>query len=180
MTADTPAPALALRPATPADAPLIADLHARSRASAYRGLLPDDYLDRAMPVEAAAHWTQRLPELAAGAGQALVAEIDGTPVGFVCMSAPDAQRSVYIENLHVMPGHKGGGIGTRLLAVAATWARERGATRLHLLVFEGNRAAIGFYESRGWRCVERLDDELGGHVLPALVYALPLDAGATG
>jgi GNAT superfamily N-acetyltransferase len=179
MTADTPSSTAipVLREAMPADAALVAELHARSRASAYRGLLPDDYLDREMPVEAAAHWTRRLPELAAGAGQALVAEIAGSAVGFVCMSAPDAQRSVYIENLHVMPGHKGGGIGTRLLEAAADWARDRGASRLHLLVFEGNRAAVGFYESRGWRCVERVDDELGGRALPALVYALPLAAG---
>jgi GNAT superfamily N-acetyltransferase len=177
MTDPAPAP-VALRLATPADAALLAELHARSRASAYRGLLPDDYLDHVMPREATTHWAQRLPELAAGAGQALVAEIGGTPVGFVCMSAPDARRSVYIDNLHVMPGHKGAGIGTRLLDVAAAWARERAARRMHLLVFEGNRAAIGFYESRGWRCIERLEDELGGHRLPALVYALALDGGA--
>lgn len=174
MTADA-SPALALRAATPADAELVAALHARSRASAYRGLLPDDYLDHAMPVEAVAHWTRRLPELAAGAGQALVAEVAGAAVGFVCMSAPDAERSVYIENLHVLPTHKGGGLGTRLLEVAAAWARERQATRLHLHVLEGNRAAIGFYESRGWHCVERLDDEIGGHRLPTLVYARPLE-----
>ena len=247
-----------LRIATPADAALLSTLHVRSRQSAYRGLLPDAYLDDAMPAESAAHWSQRLPELAAGDGQALVAEIAGEPVGFVCMSvarppedartaghqaegcllpvarppedaraerreaegclppvarppedartagrqaegcllpvarppedartagseagsglttAPDAQRSVYIENLHVLPGLKGGGLGTRLLDAAAAWARAQGAAGMHLLVFEDNRAAIGFYEAKGWRRVGRQDDGMGGHARIALVYAIAL------
>jgi GNAT superfamily N-acetyltransferase len=168
---------LRLRTATLDDMALIADMHARSRSSAYRGQLPDDYLDRAMPVEAVAHWQSQLPRLLDGAGQVLIAEAGGRPVGFACMIRPDADDSVLIDNLHALPQHKGGGVGTTLLDAAACWARELGARRMHLLVLETNVAAIGFYESRGWRLVGRKADTMGDTPFIASIYALALDAG---
>jgi GNAT superfamily N-acetyltransferase len=138
--------------------------------------LPDAYLDRVMPVESRTHWQNKMEELAAGAGLTLIAESGGEPVGFVCMFAPDEDDSVFIDNLHALPDRKGSGTGTALLAAAAGWARRRAARRMHLLVLEANIAAIGFYESRGWRCIGRKeDDTMGGIDIVALIYALPLD-----
>ena len=45
-----------IRPATAADAAAIADLHQRSWRNAYRGLLPDAYLDGPAAGRLAAHW----------------------------------------------------------------------------------------------------------------------------
>ena len=50
-----------------------------------------------------------------------------------------------------------------------------GATRLHLLVLDTNLAAIGFYESRGWKWVGRKNDRMGGSDVVALVCALALE-----
>jgi ribosomal protein S18 acetylase RimI-like enzyme len=170
---DRPTPPT-LRAATAADAALLADLHTRSRATAYRGLLPDDYLDRVMPAEALPLWEEKLRAFADRGDAALIAEIDGRPAGFVCMLAPDGDGSVYIDNLHAAPDAKGRGVGTALLAEAAAWARARGARGMHLRVIEDNRDAIGFYEARGWRHVGGLDDVMGGAAIVARVYALAL------
>jgi GNAT superfamily N-acetyltransferase len=163
-----------LRLATSADAQLIACMHAQSWASAYRGILPDDFLDREMSAERETHWNTRFAELAGGAGEVFIAIQDDQPIGFVCLVAPDENGSVLVDNLHALPGAKGSGLGTTMLSIAAQWSRDRGATSMHLFVLEPNVAAIGFYESRGWQPAGREDDTMGGIDIIALRYVLPI------
>jgi ribosomal protein S18 acetylase RimI-like enzyme len=167
-------PLLTLRDATLSDLALINDIHVRSRQATYRGQVSDHYLDAAMPAASLADWQARLPPLLAGAGRVVIAETDGAPIGFVCAVEPDADGSVYINNLHALPQRKRLGAGTALLEAAAQWARANGAREMHLKVLETNTPAIGFYESRGWRCVDRVDDEWAGEKIVALIYATPL------
>ena len=173
MTA-TEKPPLTLRDATLADLATIDDIHVRSRRAAYRGQVSDHYLDVTMPAASRADWERKLPEMLAGAGRVVIAESDGEAIGFVCAVAPDANGSVYINNLHALPDRKGLGVGTALLDAAARWARARGARAMHLKVLETNKAAIGFYESRGWRGIDRVEDAWAGEPIVALVYAIVL------
>lgn len=163
-----------VRIAVHADAPLISDIHVRSRASAYRGQLPDRYLDGVMPAESAAFWPGRMARLEAGAGAAFLAEQGGLPIGFACLERPDDHGSVCVDNLHALPEHKGRGAGSALLDAARGWALARAAIKLHLLVLEGNAPAIGFYESRGWRLAAHLDGRMGGIPVVMLRYELLL------
>ena len=156
-------------------AALLAAMHTRSRASAYRGMLADSYLDHEALAEALALWPGKLRELTAGAGEVLIAERDRQAVAFICMFAPDENRSVFIDNLHAMPEHKGSGAGTALLDAARRWAMVRGAVRMHLLVLESNVAAIGFYEARGWQRIGSKNDTMGGSEIVAQIYAVALD-----
>jgi GNAT superfamily N-acetyltransferase len=172
-------PALTLRDATLADLTLINDIHVCSRRAAYRGHVSDHYLDVLMPAASLPDWQRKLPELLAGAGRVLVAQSQGEAIGFVCAFAPDAQGSVYVNNLHALPDRKGLGVGTTLLEAAAQWARTLGARAMHLRVLESNKPAIGFYESRGWRCVDRVDDTWAGETIVALVYAIALEPVTT-
>ncbi|CAN7440248.1 GNAT family N-acetyltransferase [Caballeronia sp. LjRoot29] len=163
-----------LRTATSGDAQLIAGIHAQSWASAYRGILPDDFLDREMTAERATHWNTRFDELAGGAGEVLIAMQDDRAIGFVCLVAPDENGSMLVDNLHALPEAKGSGLGTAMLSIAAQWAHNRGAAGMHLYVLEPNVAAIGFYESRGWKLAGREDDTMGGIHIIALRYVLPI------
>ena len=164
-----------LREATPADTALIASMHARSWASAYRGILPDAYLDRELQAERAAHWEARMREISAGGARVLIAEHGGEAVGFVCLVEPDETGSVLVDNLHALPESKGLGTGTAMLTEAIRWARSRGARQLHLSVLEANAAAIGFYESRGWQRAACEADHMAGIDLFSLRYIYPLD-----
>ncbi|KND55971.1 GCN5-related N-acetyltransferase [Candidatus Paraburkholderia kirkii] len=146
-------------------------MHARSWASAYRGILPDAYLDRDIHAERAAHWDARMKQIDAGAGRAFIAEHDGEAVGFACLLEPDDTGSVLVDNLHALPGHKGLGTGTALLGEAIRWARSRGNC---LFMLERNAAAIGFYESRGWKRASRGADQMAGIDLFALRYVYAL------
>ena len=176
MTASKPS--LTLRDATPSDVALIDTIHVRSRQVTYRGQVSDHYLDVVMPAASLEDWTRKLPEMLAGGGRILIAQSPGLALGFVCMLAPDADGSVYINNLHALPEHKGRGVGSALLDAAARWARAGGARAMHLRVLETNTPAIGFYESRGWRCVERLEDRWGDSPIVALIYAIDLAPAA--
>ncbi len=175
---NSPHPPLSLREATAADLALINDMHVRSRAVTYRGQVSDHYLDVVMPVASLEDWARKLPEMLAGGGRILIAQSQGRASGFVCMLAADADGSVYINNLHALPEHKGRGVGSALLDAAEQWARACGARAMHLRVLESNKPAIGFYESRGWRCVERLEDRWGDSPIVALIYAIDLAPAA--
>ena len=139
-----------LRRASETDANLVADIHTISRAATYRDQLSDHYINFVMPLETLSFWPQRMIHLAATGGVLFIAENHEDPVGFICVDYPDATFSSKIDNLHVLPEHKGRGAGSLLLAEAQTWARTKAARQLHLQVLDSNVAAIRFYESKGW------------------------------
>ena len=152
------------RPIVAADAVTVAEMHTISWRSAYRGMLRDAYLDGDIAAERRQAWTDRLGAPDA-ANYGFIAE-DGTgPVGFVYMlGGVDAVWGTLIDNLHVMPGLKGRGIGRRLLEAAALETGRRYPREpVHLFVFEANPAARRFYAGVGGREVERgLVDPPGG------------------
>lgn len=169
-----PSSSLVLRPGTVRDADLIALMHSQSWASAYRGMLPDAYLDEIAPAERHALWPRKMQALEAGAGAVVIAERDGHAIGFVCMLKPDENGSVYIDNLHALPAAKKTGAGTAMLDAARRWSKERDARQMHLSVLNTNLAAIGFYESRGWRLAGREEEPMGGIVVTVLTYRIDL------
>lgn len=62
---------------------------------------------------------------------------------------------LYLEDIFVLPEHRGRGHGRALLAHLARLALTRGCGRFEWSVLDWNEPAIGFYESLGAR---RLDD----------------------
>ncbi len=135
----------------------VAELHAASWRSAYRGMLSDAYLDGDILAERGRLWEQRLAQ-PSDRQYVLLAEENDNLVGFVCVLL-DAEPGwgAYLDNLHVRPGLTGRGLGRRLLDQAARWVAQTEPTwPLHLLVFECNVAARRFYERHGGELVETL------------------------
>ncbi len=85
--------------------------------------------------------------------ETLIAEADGEPVGFALFfhnfSTFLAQPGIYLEDLFVIPEHRGGGVGRALLERLAQVAVERGCARLEWAVLDWNQDAIRFYERLG-------------------------------
>jgi GNAT superfamily N-acetyltransferase len=86
---------------------------------------------------------------------AIVAEAGDQVVGMVTgqlvVSTAEGAASVLVEDMVVMEGRRGAGIGRRLLDAIEGWAAARGATRLQLLADRENHPSLRFYEARGWR-----------------------------
>ncbi|NHA66668.1 GNAT family N-acetyltransferase [Phycicoccus sp. CMS6Z-2] len=59
-----------------------------------------------------------------------------------------------LEELYVVPGRRGGGIGSALLARARSAVADRGAPELHIPVDEPDDGARRFYERHGFVNVE--------------------------
>lgn len=157
---------------TTADASTVAALHTASWRSAYRGVFSDDWLDAHAGADRTAHWARRFAAI--GDREAgLVAELDGGIAGFAYLIADaDPARGTLLDNLHVRPERRGGGLGRQLLAAAVGLAHSRGWPEgLHLWVFEANADARRFYERHGGAVVERvLYDAADGGAHPALCY----------
>ena len=80
-----------LRPAGPGDVDAVGAVHAHTWQVAYRGLLPDDYLDHLRPEERAARYTFGSDDPALP--RTLVATEDGVILGFATTGGPRGESS---------------------------------------------------------------------------------------
>lgn len=165
----------ACRPAEPADAAAIAELHARSWRESYRGSFTDGYLDGDLVGERLGVWRERLER--PPTGQLVEVAIDrGELIGFVCAYGDhDARWGSLIDNLHVARAGKRRGIGSALMRRAGRWLAAHHAERpVHLLVLEVNAPARRFYEALGGECAEVATMEThGGAVVRSCRYVWP-------
>lgn len=155
-----------LRDAEPSDALRIAALHAASWRTAYRGILPDAYLDRDCAAERRRHWRQRL---AASAPRDLVILAEGRDalLGFAAVwPDPDSRYDALLDNLHVAPAARGQGLGRALLGAAAVRLLGQDRHSLTLWVFDANAPALAFYRGLGAAVVEHGVDEFAGIKVP--------------
>ncbi len=107
------------------------------------------------------------------AAEALIAEIDGTPVGlalfFHNFSTWTGWRGLYLEDLYVTPEARGQGTGKALLKRLAAVAVERGCARFEWAVLTWNTPAIDFYRAMGAELMEEWRTcRVSGEALAAL------------
>lgn len=147
-----------VRPTTPEDLnglsqihSSVNDLHSQAHPDVFKQVHPDEM-------------TSYLSSLFAQPGTALfVAEIDSEIVGAVAIMIRDApdiavltqRRYAIVDFIGVRPDHQHLGIGKELMQQAHTWARERGADRVELTVWEFNQSAFRFYEQLGYVSASR-------------------------
>jgi GNAT superfamily N-acetyltransferase len=143
-----------IRPGRPEDARAVAEVHVASWRYAYRGLLPDDYLEKLSVDEREARLLAWFADPTPRSG-ILVAEEAGRIVGFVTFgpSRDDdvGEETGEVPAIYVAPAATGAGIGRALLEKATAASRETGFTRASLWVLERNERARRFYEKAGWR-----------------------------
>jgi len=134
-----------------ADEAAIARLHADSWRAAYRGILRDDFLDDTVVANRRELWSTRFAEIDREDQLILVSEERGEIQAFACaFFDADPEWGTLLDNLHVIPGLKGRGLGRQLISAVAENVRQRGLhCRLHLWVYEPNTRARGFYERLG-------------------------------
>ena len=169
-----------VRVAAEADAEGIAAVHVRGWRAAYRGEVPDAYLDALDVADRARRWRDRLAVVAADPRSAvLVADDHDVVVGFASVgpaeavepSEPAEPDAGEVYAIYVEPERIGTGVGRALLAAATGELRAMGCRTGLLWVLPGNVRARRFYEAAGWRpdgaeTVQRID----GLELPSIRY----------
>ena len=137
-----------IRRARPEDAMAVARVHVRSWQAAYRGLMPDQYLDGLRAENRAATYdfsgTDPLKP------ETIVMEDAGSIVGFATTAPSDVIGWGELSALYVDPDHWARGFGVALIAAARMRLVERGFGEAVLWVLEGNTRADRFYRNDGW------------------------------
>jgi ribosomal protein S18 acetylase RimI-like enzyme len=160
-----------VRRATLKDAPALGRVHVRAWRAAYRGQMPDDYLDGLRSEQRAAGWERGLRR-ARDQDPVLVVERAGELVGFALVGpAEDPEGAGELHAINVDPDHWGTGAGRALLAAAEAELARLGYAEAVLWVLPGNQRARRFYEVAGWATdgAERTV-EVQGVVVPEVRY----------
>jgi GNAT superfamily N-acetyltransferase len=154
-------------------------VHVEGWRAAYRGQVPDAYLDALEVSDRGRRWRDRLAIVSADRRSAvLVADDDGRVVGFASAGpseepeASGASANVgEIYAIYVKPERIGTGVGRALLQHAVDVLKRLGFAEGVLWVLPQNARARRFYEAAGWRAdggetVQRID----GLELPSIRY----------
>lgn len=87
-------------------------------------------------------------------GRCFIAYVEDKPVGYIALSPKDFgyRKSKYIEveNMGVEPKYRSKGIGSMLIDEASRWARSKGAAKLFVSAYWGNKKAVKFYKRNGF------------------------------
>ena len=134
---------VSIRPAAPADVPMILRF---VRDLALFEKEPD-------AVEATEPMYHEALFGADPAAEALIAERDGTAIGFAMFyttfSTWTGKRGIWLDDLYVTPDARGSGAGAALLSALAGIAVDRGYARFEWWVLDWNTPAIDFYRAKG-------------------------------
>ena len=154
-------PTITIRPDAPEDAPILAELGARTFRETFEQHTAGPDLE-AFLAAAYGEAIQRA-ELADPARPARILEVDGVPAGFLQLRlghrepGVPGERPVELQRIYVLRAAQGGGRGAALMAEAVEMARAWGADVLWLGVWENNLKALAFYGRTGFR-------EVGEHI----------------
>lgn len=161
-----------LRPAEPADALAVARVHVRSWQTAYRNLLPNDYLDQLRPEDRAQKYT--FGNLDPRHPYTVVATESGVIHGFATTAPardPDVSGFGELYALYVEPDHWGRGIGVALIEASRARLVDLGFKSAVLWVLAGNVRAERFYRLDQWTADgHRRSDEVWGIAVNELRY----------
>jgi ribosomal protein S18 acetylase RimI-like enzyme len=143
------------RQAVPQDAELIAALHIRSWQTAYRGQIPDRYLDRlGQELESRiASWRTHISTQRTDKTEIWVVDNERQVDGFVAIGPgrradPNVTGELYA--IYFNPSRWGQGLGRTLFTCATGRLASLGYSTAILWVLESNTRARRFYEIAGW------------------------------
>jgi GNAT superfamily N-acetyltransferase len=155
------------------DARAISELHIAAWRTAYRGLMPEDYLAALDIDERVKLWSRALSR--PGPSSVAVAELDGAIAGF-CFFGPTRDEEppgvaeIFAVNVH--PDRWRHGAGRALCEHALRQAAARESSSMTLWVLKRNDRARAFYATLGYAPdgAERTDTKLIGSPLHEMRY----------
>lgn len=134
---------LSIRPATPADVPVILGF---VRELAEFEKAPDEVVSTEPILHEALFGAHP-------AAEAIIAEAGGASVGMAVFyhnfSTWTGVRGIWLDDLYVTPEARGSGAGTALLRHLAGIAVDRGCARFEWWVLDWNSRAVDFYRKMG-------------------------------
>lgn len=141
---------LSIREASTGDTEVISTIGVTSWQAAYRGLVPDEYLDSLSAEEREKHLAK---SLAIPTNRFAIAEVEGKSVGMICFYPLCNEKSAGVEweleAIYLLPQYWNKGIGRALIQYAFQYMIVNNAYVCNLWVLADNQRARKFYESMG-------------------------------
>lgn len=168
-----------IRSATSVDARAVATIHVEAWRAAYRGIVPDEYLNSLSIEGRESVWR---PSLLAADTSTWVAEESDAIVGWISAGRSrdtDAGTSAgEIWAVYVAPECWGKGVGRSLCEQAEQHLRTEGFITVTLWVLKDNKRAVKFYQSNGFALDIGATKEIerGGKTLSEVRFRKPLIA----
>ena len=170
---------VAIRSATPGDAAAIARVRIAGWRTAYRGIVPDSYLDAMQEEPSAAMW-ERVLAAGSNAVSVVVATDADEVIGFAASNRlPEPKHAMDSEltAIYLLPPWRRSGVGHRLVHEAVRAQRARGASGMIAWALARNRSGRAFFERLGGELVVEQPFEWDGMELFEAGYAFrDLDA----
>ena len=149
----------------------ISSVYEQSWKTAYRGIVPDDFLD-SIP---AGRWASKVDT---PSWNTLVCLEDGQIIGTssFCESRFDVFEGYgEIISIYLLPEYVGKGCGRQLMERALSELRNLGYTKAFLWVLEENNRARAFYEKIGFVLSDKsIENNIGGKDLREVSYTIDL------
>lgn len=170
-----------IRPARPEDAESIARVQVDTWRTAYRGIVPDEFLRRLSYEISTRGWRKRLQGgdaetflfVAEEETAGIVGFVSGGPLREAIEGRPDYRGEVYA--IYVRDEYQRQGIGSRLLMRAFRRLAEQGMGAVVVWVLAEN-INVRFYEALGGTPIARRMVTIGGADLAEIAYAWRQDA----
>jgi ribosomal protein S18 acetylase RimI-like enzyme len=159
-----------LRGATLRDAAAIANVHVATWRTAYRGLLPDDFLRSLGEAGYEERWLRNIKE---GTSRVYVAEEGGAVVGFASGGRERAGESGFegeLYAIYVLEEAQRRGHGHRLVTAVAKGLDGMGLRNMIVWVLRDNPSARRFYERLGGVYIRAQPITIGATVLQEVSY----------
>ncbi len=173
-----PASGNTVRPASPADIPVLVRLAETIWRAHYPGIISPAQIEYMLATMYAP--ARIAAEMSDGGITWLMAEQEGMPVGFAAVGPTAETGTAKLHKLSVLPERQCGGIGRALLNAAFGAAGSMGNGRLILAVNKRNTSAIAAYRRWGFRQCDAVTVDIGGgFVMDDFVFeiAIPQDDG---
>lgn len=139
-----------IREATVDDAKTISSIGVSSWLVAYRGIIPDEYLNSISIENREKHVAQ---SIMVSNNHFIIAEADGQPVGMACFYPSLIEITVKdvweLEALYLLPQYWCKGVGRELIQYAFRYMRDHKARVCNLWVLADNHRTKRFYEHMG-------------------------------
>jgi GNAT superfamily N-acetyltransferase len=133
------------------DAEVCAAIHVASWKAAYRGMMPDEYLDGLCVDDRLPAWREMLAAERAPQTVIVVIEDDGVVRGFAtCRPTADTPTCGEVGAIYLEPDTWERGLGRQLMAAVVERASSSGLRELTLWVHTQNSRARAFYTRTGW------------------------------
>lgn len=164
-----------IREAVPDDIPGIARVHVDTWRTAYAGIVPAEHLAGMSYEQREARWRENLARQGDGRFT-LVAEVDGTGVGFAGGGPERDGLSGYdgeLYGLYVLAERQRQGIGRALMLAVARRLVAAGYEAMILWVLRDNLKARAFYEAMGGQLTGEKIGTIGGADLVEVAYGWP-------